>query len=118
MTLHGQSAAWRAISNGVAIRFRLTPKSNGNAIEAIIATADGPAFRARVRAVPEDGAANTALARIVAVWLGVSKSSVSVTAGQKSRVKTITVAGDPERLACVVSEHARRRDDQTSEERS
>ena len=59
-----------------------------------MSTADGPAFSARVRAVPEDGAANTALERLVAGWLDVPKSAVALSAGGKGRVKSLTITGD------------------------
>ena len=56
-------------------------------------TAEGPALKVRVRAVPEDGAANAALVKTLAAWLGVPKSSVAVLAGAKSRLKAVHVAG-------------------------
>ena len=65
-------------------------------------TAEGPAFKARVRALPEDGAANAALERLVAGWLDVPKSSVRLIAGGKSRVKTIAAGGDTKAIeACL-----------------
>ena len=51
-------------------------------------------MKARVRAVPEDGKANAALEILVAGWLGVPRRSVEVTAGAKSRIKTVTIGGD------------------------
>ncbi len=57
-------------------------------------TAEGPAFKARVRALPEDGAANAALEALAAKWLGVSKSSVRLVSGGKSRVKSLAIGGD------------------------
>jgi hypothetical protein len=82
----------------VIVRVRLTPKSSADAIEGVEATADGPALKARVRAVPSDGEANAAIERLLADWLGVPKRSVSVTSGHKSRVKLLTVAGEPDVL--------------------
>jgi uncharacterized protein YggU (UPF0235/DUF167 family) len=95
---------WRITRNGVAVRFRLTPRSSREAVEGIEQTADGPAFKARVRAVPEDGAANTALEKLVAGWLGVAKGSVKLSTGGKSRVKVLDVAGDPVQLAAALAE--------------
>jgi hypothetical protein len=74
---------------------RLTPKSSVDAIEGLAETADGPALRARVRAVPAEGEANAAVERLLADWLGVPASSVVLTAGGKSRVKTLKVTGTP-----------------------
>ena len=57
-------------------------------------TADGPAFKARVRAVPAEGQANDALMRLVCERLGVTKASVAMADGHKSRVKSLIVTGD------------------------
>jgi uncharacterized protein len=75
--------------------FRLTPKASKDAVDGLVDTSDGVAFQARVRAVPEDGAANKALEDLVARWLGVPKSSVSLATGGKSRLKSLRVDGDP-----------------------
>ena len=56
----------------------------------------------RVRAVAEKGEANRAVEAVVAGWLGVPKSSVAVTAGGRSRLKTVLVTGEPARLAARV----------------
>lgn len=93
---------WRPTRTGVAIRFRLTPKSSRDAVDGVEMTADGPAFKARVRAVPADGEANTALEKLAAHWLGVSKSSVKLSSGAKSRVKVLDVEGDPGQLAALL----------------
>lgn len=71
------------------VRFRLTPKSSRDRIGKLIETADGPAIAAHVRAVPENGAANRALIALAAKWLGVPKSTIELTAGAKSRIKTL-----------------------------
>ena len=79
---------------GVIVRYRLTPKSSKDANDGVEVTSECPAFKARVRAVPEDGAANAALMRLAADWLGVPKSAVSLVSGPKSRVKTLAISGD------------------------
>ncbi|MBS0269480.1 MAG: DUF167 domain-containing protein [Proteobacteria bacterium] len=90
--------AWRHGSACVIAHFRLTPKSSKEAIDGVVETPDGPAFQARVRALPEDGAANRALEELVARWLGVAKSSVSLASGGKSRLKFLRISGDPDAL--------------------
>lgn len=87
---------WRTAPDGVVLRVKLTPKSSKDAVERIEATAEGPAFKARVRAVPENGAANEAVERLFADWLGVARTTVALTHGSKSRVKTLTITGAPE----------------------
>ena len=49
-------------------------------------TAGALAFQARVRAIPEDGAANAALEALVSEWLRVPKRSVQLATGGKSRL--------------------------------
>ncbi len=88
------SAAWQPSQSGVAIRVRVTPKSPKDAIDGLETTAEGPAFRARVRAVPADGEANNAVHALLARWLGVAKSRVRLMSGAKSRVKSFEVTGD------------------------
>jgi uncharacterized protein YggU (UPF0235/DUF167 family) len=89
---------WRHGAACVIAHFRLTPKSSKEAIDGLIETVDGPAFQARVRALPEDGAANTALEELVARWLGIPKRSVSLATGGKSRLKALKIVGDPAAL--------------------
>lgn len=97
--MSGEPTPWRTGGDGLLVRVRLTPKASRDAIEGIEATADGPALKARVRAVPQDGEANAAVTRLLGDWLGVPESVVSLAAGGKSRVKTLSVAGDGDELA-------------------
>lgn len=98
--------AWRHGDACVIAHFRLTPKSSKDAIDGLVQTADGPAFQARVRALPEDGAANKALEELVARWLGVPKRSVSLATGGKSRLKSLRIAGDAEALGKLLQDRA------------
>jgi uncharacterized protein len=91
----GAERVWRRDGACVIARFRLTPKSTKEAVDGVVETPDGPAFQARVRALPEDGAANRALEELVARWLGVAKQSVSLAKGGKSRLKSLRISGDP-----------------------
>jgi uncharacterized protein len=100
--MSASDAPWRPNANGIALRVRLTPKSSRDAIEGLAVTADGPALKARVRAIPEDGAANAALERLVADWLGVTRNTVAVSGGGKSRVKTLAVSGDARALVAML----------------
>lgn len=90
--------------DGVTLRVRLTPKASHDQFGPVIDTPDGPAVSARVRALPRDGAANTALITLAAKWLRLPKSSLFLAAGAKSRTKTIAIAGDPEALADRVAD--------------
>jgi uncharacterized protein (TIGR00251 family) len=88
-----------AEDGGVVLWLRLTPKGGRDALEGVEALADGrKVVKARVRAAPEDGRANRALVELVAKVLNVSRSSVSIASGHTSRIKKLSIAGDPARL--------------------
>jgi uncharacterized protein YggU (UPF0235/DUF167 family) len=92
-------APYRLRDDGIDLFVRLTPKAAVNRLEGVETAADGRChLKARVRAVPENGAANQALQRLVAKALGVPPSAVSVVAGATARLKTLRVLGDPAAL--------------------
>ena len=92
--------AWRPISGGLALSVRLIPKSSRDAVDGVQVMADGRAvIAARVRAVPEKGKANAALINLLAKWLGMPATSLSVTAGQTARLKTVLIEGEAGQLA-------------------
>ncbi|AZO10741.1 MULTISPECIES: DUF167 family protein [unclassified Mesorhizobium] len=94
------NAPFRPRADGIDLYVRLTPKAAIDRIEGVETADDGRShLKARVRAVPENGAANKALERLVAKALGVPGSSVSVVSGGTSRLKTLRVLGDPAALA-------------------
>ncbi len=98
------SGFFRARDDGVDLFVRLTPKSSKDAVEGVETTADGRShLAARVRAVPEKGAANAALEKLLARALDIPRNSVSVVAGGTSRLKTVRVSGDPAELAKSVA---------------
>jgi uncharacterized protein (TIGR00251 family) len=73
------------------VRFavRLTPRS---AVERVEGVVDG-ALKVKVMAPAVEGAANTALIRVVADELGIARSDVRIVAGATSRRKLIVVDG-------------------------
>lgn len=85
---------WRVVGGDVHLTVRLTPKSSRDAVDGFDPKAAGDAavLKVRVRAVPEDGAANTAVCAVIAKWLGVPKNSVSLASGAKSRNKTLRIS--------------------------
>lgn len=90
--------------DGVIIPVRLTPKSNRDEIAGVEDHGGECVLKARVRAVPEAGRANTALETLIAKWLGVPPSTVTVAYGGKSRLKQVAVAGDAEVLSRLIAE--------------
>ena len=57
-----------------------------------------------MRAVPEGGRANAALETLIARWLGLPPSSVSIVRGGKSRLKEIAIEGDDATLAQLIAD--------------
>ncbi len=90
-----QARPWTLRRDGVALTVRLTPKSARDALEGIEHLADGRAvLKARVRAVPEAGAANAALIRLLVEALSVPARAIRLESGATSRVKTFFLEGD------------------------
>jgi len=98
-----QTAAGEAFAThplGVTLAVRLTPKSSRDAVEGVETGVEGrPHLKARVRALPSEGAANDALVRLIAKWIGVPRRDVSILSGTTSRGKVVLVCGDTTELA-------------------
>lgn len=74
---------------------RVTPKCSLDAIDGLHEATDGTtALKLRIRAQPEKGKANKAVAALIASTLGVTKSDVTIVTGAKDRTKTLLVHGD------------------------
>ena len=86
---------YRLEAGGIVLSVRLTPKADRDAPDGVHVLSDGRSIvRVRVRAVPEDGAANDALVKVVAKAFGRPKSAVSIVAGASQRLKQVRVTGD------------------------
>ena len=94
MTRPEGAAPWRHSDAGIIVYFRLAPKSSKDAIDGLQSTTEGLAFQARVRALPDDGEANSALERLASEWLRVPNGSVRLSIGSKSRLKPVAISGD------------------------
>jgi uncharacterized protein (TIGR00251 family) len=94
---------WRAVTGGILLDLRVTPKSGRDAIEGIELLSSGqPILKLRVRALPTGGEANEAIVALVAKSLKLPKSSVSLERGGASRVKTLRLAGDANAIASAL----------------
>ena len=82
---------------------RVSPKSARDGVDGLTDTAQGPALKVRVRAVPADGEANAAVEAVVAKWLGLPLAQVAVARGHKSRVKMLEIGGEPGVLEKLVA---------------
>ncbi|PWE18213.1 hypothetical protein DDZ18_00970 [Marinicauda salina] len=79
--------------SGFRLRVKAQPRAAADRIEGVVAGADGGArLKVRVRAAPEKGAANAAIAKLLAKALGVPKTAVTLHAGGASRDKVFAVA--------------------------
>jgi len=97
-------APWRLRPDGLAVRVRVTPRGGRDAIEGITALADGRrALKVRVRAMPEDGAANAAVQRLLARELGLPVSTVGLEAGTAARLKTFVITGEAGPLGLAIA---------------
>ena len=88
----------RRDKGGIVLAVRLTPKSSKDEISGIESHDGKGVLKARVRAAPDKGKANAALVKLIAKWLRVPGSVVSLASGSKSRLKSIAVHGDTEEL--------------------
>ena len=92
----------RRTDAGIMLPVRLTPKSGRDEIIGVECFGGETVLKARVRALPEGGRANAALELLVARWLKVPPSFVSVAQGGKSRIKHILIEGDTATLLRLI----------------
>ena len=77
---------------------RLTPRAARDELGTVTASADRAHLEASVRALPEKGAANVALLRLLAKRLDLPRSTIRIARGASARYKAIAIAGDPKML--------------------
>jgi uncharacterized protein YggU (UPF0235/DUF167 family) len=77
------------VSDGIRLAVRVIPRAGRTGIAGV---RDG-ALLVRLAAAPVDGAANDALAAVIADALGVPKSRVTMLTGARGRSKVLHVAG-------------------------
>ena len=78
------------MSHAAVMAVRVTPRSSRDAIEGVD---DAGELRLRVTAAPADGAANTAVTKLLAKTLGIPRGAVSVVSGASSRHKRLAIEG-------------------------
>src|SRR3981081_1053906 len=96
---------WRTSTGGISVALRVTPRGGRDGIEGLETLANGRSVvKVRVRAIAEGGEANRAVTELLAKALGVPKGKVRVLSGATSRLKQITVEGDPAKLGDALRE--------------
>lgn len=99
---------WRIDDDMLRVFVRLTPRGGRDGIDGVEVRSDGrPVLKARVRAAPENGEANTALVKLLAKFFGLPSSQIVLSAGHTSRIKTISARLDPDEIAAVTAVLAR-----------
>ena len=97
-------ACYRTVADGIVLSVRLTPKASRDGFDGIGRLSDGTEVAlARVRGLPEEGAANAALVALAAKTFHVPKSAVSIVGGGKARLKQLRIAAGRSRLAEVIA---------------
>lgn len=91
--------AWTLRPDGIELAVRVTPR----AARDLFAQGSDAHFAVRLAAPPVEGAANAALAALVAKTFGVPKRAVKLIAGETARLKRLAVAGDPDALAKIAA---------------
>lgn len=88
---------WQANATGLQLTVRLTPNASADRIEGCESGPEGQTWlKVRVRAVPENGKANTALIKLLAKQAGLAKNRLTLVRGQTHRIKTIAITCDPD----------------------
>jgi len=82
----------------VTLYVRLTPRAASDRLGQTAEAGDRTHLEASVRALPEKGAANAALLRLLAKRLDVPRSSIQISRGLSARHKAIQIEGDPKLL--------------------
>jgi uncharacterized protein (TIGR00251 family) len=77
------------VEEGIRFRIKVQAKARREEIGGVI----GAALRVRVNAPALEGRANKAVISLLAKGLQVSKGSIKITAGERSALKTVVVAG-------------------------
>ena len=98
MSSSAEGGCWTALPNGIRLRLKVQPKARRNAIVGAAPDRDGHgltlALRVAVKAPPEDGKANAAVAALLAETFDVAKAAVSVVAGATDRRKLVEIRGN------------------------
>lgn len=74
---------------GIRFKIKVIPRSSANKIVG----PDEEMLKVKVTPPPADGVANEAVIKLLAKGLGISKSSIMITSGHRSRIKEIQIRG-------------------------
>jgi len=80
---------FRQQNEQVVFRVRVVPRSSRSAVVGVI---EG-ALKVSLTAAPVEGAANSALVKLLSQQLGVPKSAITIIRGERSKNKTVRIDG-------------------------
>ena len=93
--MSSEALPYQLRKDGVLLHVRLTPKGGRDCVESIATLSDGQrVVKIRVRAVPEDGAANAGLIAVLAQFLHIPKSKIRLETGATARIKSLLIDMD------------------------
>ena len=89
------AAPFVPVADGLRLFIKLTPRASKNAITGVEPDGEGKArLKVTVTAVPEAGKANAALIKLLAKTWKLPKSSLTIVAGETSRLKELELRGE------------------------
>ena len=101
---HEGQVPYGAIPGGLRLAVRVSPRASRDAVEGVMADADGkPLLKIRLTAPPVDGEANAALIGFLAKALGLKKAQIDIRSGETGRVKILHLSGDSALLMAKVA---------------
>lgn len=93
---------WRPVKGGVVLHISLTSKSSKDIVGDIVDSPSGCVLKVKVRAIPDKGAANQAVVKVLAKWLDLPKSSLELVSGGRSRLKSVKISGNIDDITKVL----------------
>lgn len=97
--MSGAKKFFKLTDNGIQLFIRASPGASKDEISGLWRGEGGARLAVKVTAPPDKGKANAAIVKLLAKRLGLPKSSLSVAAGETSRLKTVTIKGDAGAIA-------------------
>lgn len=102
MTQSTDDLAIRSTAEGVLIAFHVHPGAKSNSLNGYF----GEALKLQLKAPPVDGKANEALLKLLAKWLNMPRSALSIKQGMASRNKLVLIrSGNIESIKKLLGEH-------------
>lgn len=95
---------YQARSDGLLLFVKLTPNARQDEVLGNVEGIEGPLIAAKVRAIPDKGKANKALLALIAKWMNITKSELTLKSGHKSRLKTISITGNTNELIAMLDQ--------------